>query len=157
VIAFLFNVVLAVIWALLMGSIDLPNLVVGFLLGYAVLWLAQPVLGATGYFRRGPQALRFLAYFIKEVLISNLLVAREVLSWRPRRRPAVIAVPLDARTDAEITLLAVVVTLTPGSLSLDVSEDRSKLYVHTMFLETPEALSKEIKDGFERRVLELLR
>jgi multicomponent Na+:H+ antiporter subunit E len=51
----------------------------------------------------------------------------------------------------------VVVTLTPGSLSLDVSEDRSKLYVHTMFLETPEALSKEIKDGFERRVLELLR
>ena len=156
-IVFLFNMILALIWALLMGSIDLPNLIVGFLIGYAVLWLARPALGGTGYFRRGPQAVRFLAYFIKEIVVSNLLVAREVLTWRPRRRPAVIAVPLDARTDAEITLLAVVVTLTPGSVSLEVSEDRSTLFVHTMFLDSPEALRQQIKDGFERRVLELLR
>ena len=65
--------------------------------------------------------------------------------------------PLDAKTDAEITLLANVVTLTPGTLSLDVSPDRSTLYVHAMFLESPEALRRDIKEGFEKRILELLR
>jgi multicomponent Na+:H+ antiporter subunit E len=157
VIGFLANLVLAFVWALLMGDIDVANLTVGFVLGYLVLWLAQPVLRDTSYLRRGPQAIRFLAFFVKELVLSNLLVAREVLSPRPRRRPGVVAVPLDAETDAEITLLANVVTLTPGTLSLDVSPDRSTLYVHAMFLESPEALRRDIKEGFERRILELLR
>ena len=61
------------------------------------------------------------------------------------------------RTDLEITLLANLITVTPGSFSLDVSDDRSVLYVHAMYVDDPEALRREIKDGFERRVLELLR
>ena len=154
---FLLNLVLAIVWALLSGSINLANLVVGFLFGYVVLWLVQPVLGKTSYFRRVPQATRFLGYFLMELALANLVVARDVLSPRPRRRPGVVAVPLDARTDAEITFLSIVILLTPGTLVLDVSEDRTKLYVHTMFLDTPEELCEAVKDGFERRVLELMR
>ncbi len=60
-------------------------------------------------------------------------------------------------SDVEITLLANLVTLTPGTLSLDVSEDRSTLFVHAMFVDDPDVLRREIKHGFERRVLELLR
>jgi multicomponent Na+:H+ antiporter subunit E len=155
--ALLLNLVLAIVWALLMGRIDLANLAVGFVLGFAVLWLVQPVLGGTAYFRRIPQAVRFLGFFLKELVIANLVVARDVLAVHPRRRPGVVAVPLDARTDAEITLLSIVVLLTPGTLVIDLSDDRSLMYVHAMFLETPEALCTEIKEGFERRVLELLR
>jgi multicomponent Na+:H+ antiporter subunit E len=155
--AFLLNLVLATVWALLMGRIDLPNLVVGFVLGFGVLWLLQPLLGGTAYFRRIPQAARFLGYFLKELVIANFVVARDVLAPRPRRRPGVVAVPLDARTDAEITLLSMLVLLTPGTLVIDVSDDRSVMYIHAMFLDTPEALCREIKEGFERRVLELLR
>lgn len=154
---FLLNLVLAIVWALLMGSVDLANLVVGFLLGFGILWLVQPLMSDSGYFRRGPQALRFLAYFLKELLIANLVVAREVLAPDPQRRSGVVAVPLDLHTEAEIAFLANVVTLTPGSLSLDVSADRTTLYVHTMFYESPEALRREIKDGFEKRILELTR
>jgi multicomponent Na+:H+ antiporter subunit E len=154
---FLLNLVLAIVWALLAGSIDLANLVVGFLFGYAVLWLVQPVLGKTSYFRRVPQAARFVGYFLMELVIANVVVARDVLSPRPRRRPGVVAVPLDARTDAEITFLSIVILLTPGTLVLDVSEDRTKLFVHAMFLDTPEELCRQVKDGFERRVLELMR
>ena len=62
-----------------------------------------------------------------------------------------------ARTDAEITLFSNVVSLTPGSLSLEVSPDRSTLYVHAMFLDDPEVFRRELKQGFERRVLELMR
>jgi multicomponent Na+:H+ antiporter subunit E len=73
--------------------------------------------------------------------------------------PGVVAIPLDARTDAEITLLANLITLTPGSVSLDLSEDRRVLYVHAMYIDggDVEAYRRSIKEGLERRVLELLR
>jgi multicomponent Na+:H+ antiporter subunit E len=69
----------------------------------------------------------------------------------------VVAIPLEASTDVEITLLANLVTLTPGSLSIDVSPDRGCLFVHAMFVENPDQLRSDIKQGFERRVVELLR
>lgn len=73
--------------------------------------------------------------------------------------PGVVAIPLDARTDAEITLLANLITLTPGSVSLDLSDDKRFLYVHAMYIDggDVEAYRRSIKEGLERRVLELLR
>ncbi len=73
--------------------------------------------------------------------------------------PGVVAVPLDAKTDIEITLLACLITLTPGSVSLDLSEDRKTLFVHAMYIDNQdvEAYRRSIKEGLERRVLELLR
>jgi len=73
--------------------------------------------------------------------------------------PGVVAIPLEARTDAEITLLANLITLTPGSVSLDLSEDRRVLYVHAMYIDggDVEAYRRSVKEGLERRVLELLR
>jgi multicomponent Na+:H+ antiporter subunit E len=72
-------------------------------------------------------------------------------------RPGIVAIPLDLEGDAAITLLANLVTLTPGALSLDVSPDRTVLYVHTMYMDDAETFRREIKQGFERRVKELLR
>ena len=152
-----FNLALAVLWAAVMGSIDLANLVTGFVFAYLVLWLVRPALGETSYFRKAPQAIGFAVFFIKELVISNVRVALDVVSPRSRRRPAIVAVPLDVTSDEEITMLANVVTLTPGTLSIDVSPDRRTLYVHGMFVDDPEAFRREIKDGFERRVQELLR
>jgi multicomponent Na+:H+ antiporter subunit E len=151
------NVFLALVWAASAGSIDPPHLAAGFVFAYLVLWLVKPALGETSYFRKLPQALAFTVFFAAELFLSNLRVAADVLSPRPRRRPGVVAVPLEATEDVEITLLANLVTLTPGTLSLDVSEDRRTLYVHGMFVDDPETFRREIKEGFERRVLELMR
>jgi multicomponent Na+:H+ antiporter subunit E len=151
------NILLAFVWAASQGAIDLANLAIGFLLAYLVLWLASPALGETEYFRKLPGAIGFLLFFVKELVISNLRVAHDVLTPRHRSRPGVVAVPLDVDSDVEITFLANLITLTPGTLSLDVSEDRRTLYVHGMFVDDPEAFRREIKDGFERRVKELLR
>lgn len=73
--------------------------------------------------------------------------------------PGVIAIPLDARTDAEITMLANLITLTPGSVSLDLSDDKRVLFVHAMYIDggDVEAYRRSVKEGLERRVLELLR
>jgi multicomponent Na+:H+ antiporter subunit E len=154
---FLLNMLLALLWAAVVGSVDSTHLLTGFVVGYLVLWIARPVLGRTRYFGKLFEALRFVTFFLYELVLSNLRVAWDVLTPKAYRRPGVVAVPLDAETDAEITLLANLVTLTPGSLSLDVSADRRCLYVHAMFVDEPEQLCRDIKDGFEKRVVELLR
>lgn len=153
----LLNLVLALLWAAAVGSVDTAHLVVGFVAGYGVLWLARPLLGETRYFTRLPRAIGFAGFFLWELVLSNLRVAWDVLTPRAYRHPGVVAVPLDASTDVEITVLANLVTLTPGTLSLDVSPDRRILYVHAMFVDDPEQVRRDVKDGFERRVLELLR
>lgn len=154
--AFVLNLLFAAIWAALVGEVDTAHLVFGFLLGYAVLWLLRPVIGGS-YHRKLPMLLGFVVFFLRELVVSTLRVAWEVVTPDRKRRPGIIAVPLDAKTDAEITLLANLITLTPGTLSMDVSTCRRILYVHAMFVDDADALRREIKDGFERRVLALLR
>jgi len=95
-------------------------------------------------------------YFIIELVLSSLKVAWDVITPRHRARPGILAVPLDVRSDAAVTVLANLVSLTPGSVSLDVSEDRSTLFVHAMFIDDVEAARAEIKEKMERRVKEAL-
>ena len=154
---FLWNVLLAFVWATMTGQFTLGNVVVGFVLGYGILLLSQRVVGPSRYFLRVRQLVGFALYYLRELVAANLRVARDVVTPSYSMRPAIIAIPLDARTDVEITLLSNLIALTPGSLGLDVSDDRSVLYVHGMFVDDPEAFCRDIKDGLERRLLELLR
>jgi multicomponent Na+:H+ antiporter subunit E len=154
---FLWNIFLAFIWTTMSGLLTLANLLVGFVVGYFILLLVQRILGPSPYFARVYRILSFLAFFLWELLLANLRVAHDVMTPRLYARPGVIAIPLDARTDVEITLLANLLTLTPGSLSLDVSDDRRELYIHAMYIDDAEAYRRTLKQGLERRLLEVLR
>jgi multicomponent Na+:H+ antiporter subunit E len=107
--------------------------------------------------RRVIKALGLCLLFAKELLLSNIRVAKDVLSPRPRIRPVVIAVPLSLKSDLGITLLGNLITLTPGTISLDVSPDRAWLFVHSLYLDNDdqEAFVASIKNGFERLVAEV--
>ena len=155
---FLWNILLAVNWALLTGHFTLENLVSGYVLGFVLLWILRRTFSGTGYFLKVRKALGFFIAFLWELFRANLSVARTVL-FEPRDRinPAFLAIPLEAKTDAEIALLANLITLTPGTLSLDVSEDRRMLYIHTLDVEDVDALRVEIKRNLERRLLEVTR
>jgi multicomponent Na+:H+ antiporter subunit E len=109
------------------------------------------------YYRRVPQVISFALYFFYELVVSNLRIAVDILRPKLQMTPSIVAVPLDAKTDFEIMLLANLITLTPGTLSLEVSEDRTTLYVHAVYASDPETTVREIKTGFERRVLEVCR
>lgn len=111
-------------------------------------------LGSIG--RRLLKLLDLLAFLLWQMLLANWQVALDVLTPRHRLRPAVLAIQLDARSDTAITMLANIITLTPGSLSLDVSPDRRILYVHVMYVREIEAEREQIKTRFERRVLAVL-
>ena len=96
------------------------------------------------------------AYTLGELVVSSLKVAWDVVTPTHYARPGIVAVPLDIRSDAAVTVLANLVSLTPGSLALDVSEDRTTLYVHLMFIDDPDSARAAIKDAMERRVTEAL-
>jgi multicomponent Na+:H+ antiporter subunit E len=94
-------------------------------------------------------------YFGWALLVANLRVALDVVRPHTSIVPAVVAVPLDVTSDAEILLLSMLINITPGSVTIDLSEDRRTLYVHVMHMTTAEASRQEIKAGFEQRVKRL--
>lgn len=155
-IAFLLNLLLAMMWVTVSGSSHWANFLVGFLVSYLALRWMWPLFGETTYFQRLKAAIGFAFFFLWELIKANLRVAYDVVTPSAKRRPAVVAVPLDLDNDAQITMLANLITLTPGTLSLDVSEDRKTLYIHAMFMENAETFRREIKEGFERRVREVM-
>jgi multicomponent Na+:H+ antiporter subunit E len=96
-------------------------------------------------------ALRLAAFFAWELLLANFRVAGDVLRGN-RMEPAVVAIPLDVTSDGEILLLSMLINITPGSVTIDLSDDRRTLYVHVMHMKSAEQTRREIKDGFERRI-----
>ena len=152
------NILLALAWAALQGEFSLSSLLTGYLLGYGLLVL----LGKGGLVssKFGSKVVHFFAlagFFLWELLLANIRIARDVVGPVHRIRPAVIAIPLDVQSDAEILLLSAMINITPGSVTIDVSDDRRTLYVHVMHITDPETKRREIKDGFERRVIQLFR
>jgi multicomponent Na+:H+ antiporter subunit E len=157
-IPFLWNLILALIWAAATGEFTLLNFVIGFAIGYAILFFVRRDLGTGSYVARVPRMISFAGFYLWQLILSNLRVAYEVITPGHFMKPGVVAVPLDAETDAEITLLSNLITLTPGTLSLDLSPDRKTLYVHVMYIDKDvETTREEIKRDLEQRVLEVLR
>jgi multicomponent Na+:H+ antiporter subunit E len=120
-----------------------------------MMFFSRRALGCTNYVTKVPQVIRFMLYFLVQLVTANIRVAVEVLTPSFTMHPAIVAIQLDIRHDIEITLLANLITLTPGTLSLDISSDKRVLYVHTMYVSDIDAFRREIKNGFEKRVYEL--
>jgi multicomponent Na+:H+ antiporter subunit E len=149
---------LALAWAALQGDFSLWTLVIGYVLGYLILvgLVRGGVLDPSPYLGRVHRVVGLAVFFVRELLKANLRLALDVATPRFHMRPGIIAVPLDANQDGQILLLSMLINTTPGSVALDVSPDRKVLYVHVMYMDTPDAARAQIKQGFERRVLGVL-
>ena len=154
---FLLNLLLSLAWIALTGQFTPINLIIGFALGYILLWIMQRSGEPSNYFLKGRQVVHFILFFAWEVIVANVRVAYDVLTPRHRMTPGIIAIPLDVKTDREITILANLITLTPGTLSLDVSTDRRVLYIHAMYIQDVDRFKESIKKELETRLLEVLR
>jgi len=149
------NLLLALAWALFFGAFTVLTLGSGLVLGYAVLWLLQPLTGGpSGYFLRVWYWVKLLVMFHYELIVSSLAVLWDIVTPTHRSRPAIIEMPLDVRSDAGILLVTNLISLTPGTLSLDVSEDRKTLSLHAMFADDPEAVVRQLKGGMEKWVID---
>ncbi len=153
---FLLNVLLALAWSALMGNFEPLYLIFGFVLGFFILWLFQKPPRRQKYFREVPLVIEFILFMVWEILISNIRITLTILSPRPKLRPAVVAVPLDLKSEVGIVILANLITLTPGSLSLDISSARQYLYIHVFDLVDREKFIHDIKHNYERRIREII-
>ncbi len=150
----LLSLVLALIWVAATGSFSALNLMFGLAIAALVLFVLRDRIGSETWARRARGIGALAWYFLKQVFAGAvrvvLLVANPNLG--KALNPAIVAVPIHLRTDAEIALLANLITLTPGTLSLDVSNDRSVLYIHVLALTTREKLIADVASGFEVRI-----
>ena len=113
--SFVSNILLAIFWAAMTETFTPVNLIIGFALGYGILWFAQPLVGESAYFRKIFQLASFLLYFVCALMGAAIRVACSLCRPLSALHPGVVALPLDLETDSEILLLSMLITLTPGT------------------------------------------
>lgn len=153
-------VVLPLVWVALTGDFSGANFILGLLFSSLALWVTHPVgegVPLIHYVRKGRLWLAFVLFFLREFIWASLRITWDILTPSHRMRPAILAIPLEVSTDVEITALANLITLTPGTLSLDVSSDRKVLYIHAVYVHDIEAFKTYIKESLERRIMEVFR
>ncbi|WP_404405567.1 Na+/H+ antiporter subunit E [Pelagibacterium halotolerans] len=149
--------ILAIVWGAVTGSFGIMNLLLGVAVAVIALFFVRDRVTRPNFLRRIWRVLSLVGLFLYELMMSAIRVAVLVASPDMKRKihPAIIAYPLTVTSDAEITLLANLITLTPGTLSIDVSEDRKTLYVHALELRSEEETVQSIRTGFEAKILEV--
>ena len=151
------NLLLAVLWIAVSGSATFVNFLFGFLVSALAIGLIREQAEGVSYLRRVRFIVSLTILFFKELALSAWKVATLVLRRDMDLKPGIFAFPLTVDRDFEITLLANLITLTPGTLSVDVSEDRRTLYVHAIDCSDPEGTKRDIAEGFERKIMEAFR
>ncbi len=153
----LLNILLALAWMFLNGDLYFANFIEGFVISFIILWISSHATKSINYIKKIPKLISFIFYFLYELIVANLEVAYDIVTPRHMMKPSIIAVPTDAETEMEITLLANLITLTPGTLSLDVSTDKKIIYVHSMYTTNAQEFIEQLKSGLERKLLEVMR
>ncbi|MGO1121024.1 Na+/H+ antiporter subunit E [Rhodovibrionaceae bacterium A322] len=151
----LLTLMLTLVWLLLMASFSLGNLLLGFFLGLVIplatarFWPNRPTL------RNPLKVAEYVLIVLWDIVVANFVVASIILFKRNKDiHPAWVSVPLELTSPEAITVLAGTITLTPGTVTAMVSADASELLVHCLHTDDPEGVRDEIKNRYERRLLE---
>jgi multicomponent Na+:H+ antiporter subunit E len=164
-----FIVILSIVWMAMQGSFTIADFIVGLLMSLLVVYASrrslfggrlqsQEIVASreqSGLVQLAWNWVRFTVFSLWSIIKSNVDVARVVLSPTMPIKPGIIGIPLDVQSERGMTILANIITLTPGTVSLDISSDRKTLYIHTLDVGNAENLRRDIKEDFERRVLKL--
>ncbi|MEL6466533.1 MAG: Na+/H+ antiporter subunit E [Pseudomonadota bacterium] len=149
------NLFLAVAWMIFFNTFTWLSVLSGLAVGYAILWLIQPLTGVRStYFKRVWYWTKLIVMFNYELIVSSIEVLWDIFTPTHRSNPAIVDMPLDVKTDAGILLVTNLISLTPGTLSIDVSPDRKTLKLHVMFADDPDAVCRSLKHGMERWVID---
>ncbi|WLV23635.1 Na+/H+ antiporter subunit E [Aciduricibacillus chroicocephali] len=153
------HLIIAFMWMLLNESYTGSSFIAGYLIGAVLLFLMRRFLPGSFYLRRLFMVLGLIILFIKELILSNIDIVK--LVYKPRLKgkvePGIFAYPTELKKEWEIALLANLITLTPGTLSVALSDDHSIIYIHAMHIDTEEEAIQSIKNTFEKAILEVTR
>ncbi len=151
----LLSVSLAVLWLLLVNQLNAGHLVLGALLGWLIPLVTSRFWPERVCLRHPLTMLRYLIILLIDIVHGSFNVARLILLGPARLRPAFVTIPLELKTDLAISLLANTISLTPGTVSALLSEDRKHLFVHTLDTADPAGLVAQIKARYEAPLKEI--
>ncbi|EGL82281.1 cation antiporter [Caldalkalibacillus thermarum TA2.A1] len=151
------NIGIAILWMFLQNEFTFVQFTLGYVLGIVLLFVLRRFLGTRFYMERVVALVKLIALFIYELILANIDMLKIVLSPRLNITPGIVAVPTSLKTDWEKTTLAALISLTPGTLSMAFSEEGDIIYVHFIHMKDKEEAVKNIKEGFERAILEVTR
>ncbi len=147
----LINISLAILWHTFLPAFGAADYAIGIVLGALVLTLYERDYGERLWW-----LISFTLYVIWALIVSNVKASWLVLQPKPKLDPGIIAVPLAARNNFEILILAGVIALTPGTMVVELSYNdngEAIFFIHAITVEDPEILRRSIKDTFEHRML----
>ncbi len=155
---FLLNILLTFVWVALTGQLDYSNFVFGYTMGFFILWMVnRSVKANTEYFYRVPKIFAFIILFFYDLLKANYQVTKDVITPNYNMKPGIVKYQMEAKTDFEITMLANMIALTPGTVVIDLSKDKRFMYIHVMYLANKEEFIRRLSNRIEKKLLEIIR
>ncbi|MGD6804356.1 Na+/H+ antiporter subunit E [Rossellomorea vietnamensis] len=153
----LLNFFLAFLWMFLQVSFTSTSFIIGYLLGLIVTFAFRRFFNSRFYMERVVAIISLILLFLKELILSNISVLKTLLKPKLDIKPGIFALPTDLTKNWEITLLANLITLTPGTLVVDISFDNKILYIHTLDIPDVDEAIDDIKNTFEKAIMEVSR
>lgn len=155
----LLNLFIAFLWMTLMDEDELrfTTFFAGFLVGIGIIFFMHRFLGTQFYLRRVYSTIKLLFIFISELTQSSIIVLKQILSPRLKIKPGIFKYETVLKSDVEVTMLSLLLTLTPGSVVMEVSPEGNVLYIHAMDVEqSKDALLSQL-GNFEKAIMEVTR
>lgn len=150
------SLLLFVVWLYLNNSISAGHIVLATFFAITIPLITNRMRDEKPSLKKPLLAVRYLLRVLGDIVVANFQVAMLVVGPIRRLDPSFVAVPIDVRSDLGITILASTVSLTPGTVSAEISEDKKWLYVHALHLSDEAALIEEIKQRYEAPIKEIL-
>lgn len=155
----LLNLFIAFLWMTLMDEDELrfTTFFAGFLVGIGIIFFMHRFLGTQFYLRRLYSTIKLLLIFIRELTQSSVIVLKQILSPKLNIKPGIIRYETVLKSDVEVTMLSLLLTLTPGSVVMEVSPEGNVLYIHAMDVEQSKDALLSSLGNFEKAIMEVTR
>jgi len=148
---------LLVVWLLLNNTTAPGHILLGGIIALIIPLLTQPLSTSRPRMKQPLLLLKYLLVMLYDIIICNVEVAILICGSMNKLTPGIIAVPLDLTDELPITLLANTISLTPGTVSAELSSDHKWLYVHALHLQDEQAAIEQIKTRYEQPLGEIFR
>lgn len=156
---FLLNVLIAILWMLLIDEDEIraSTFLTGFLIGIVIIYFMHRFFNQQFYLRRLFMAVKLILIFIYEIFQSSVIVLKQILSPKLNLTPGIITYKTELKTAGEVTTLSLLLTLTPGSVVMEVSPEGNVLYIHAIDVENSKEFLFQSLKKFEKAIMEVTR
>ncbi|MDQ0207812.1 Na+/H+ antiporter subunit E [Alkalicoccobacillus murimartini] len=153
----LLNILIALLWVFLQDSFEITNFITGFIVGLSLIYIMRRFFPTEFYLKKVVSIIHLLYLFIMELILSSVLMIKQILRPSLNITPGIFSFETELEGDLEITVLALLLTLTPGSVVLEITKDNNTFYIHAMDIPESRDAVMKAKSTFEKAIMEVTR